>query len=47
MAIRYGSDKRPRNMKRTSQATKKRRVKFASMNKSKRQSWKQSRGQGK
>ena len=46
MAVRFGSDKRPRNMKRTSQAMKKRRGKFASMNKSKRHSWKPSKGQG-
>ena len=37
---------RKRNMKRTSQASRKRRVKFASMNKSKRHSWKPGRGQG-
>ena len=47
MAVRFGAVEKPRYMKRTSQASKKRRVKFASMNKSKRLSWKPSRGQGK
>ena len=46
MAVRFGNVDRPRNMKRTSQASKKRRVKFASMNKKKRLSWKPNAGQG-
>ena len=46
MAVKFGNVERPRNMKRTSQASKKRRVKFASMNKSKRLSWKPNAGQG-
>jgi len=39
--------KREKSYKKTSQATKKRAVKFSSMNKSKKRSWKQYRGQGK
>jgi hypothetical protein len=46
MAVKFGQTDRARNMKRTSQASKKRRVKFASMNKSKRLSWKPGVGQG-
>ena len=38
---------RPRNMKKTSQGTRKRRLKWASMNKHKKRSFKVYRGQGK
>ena len=46
MAVRFGPSERVRNMKRTSQGIKKRRIKWASMNKDKKRSFKIYRGQG-